>query len=250
MIYQDELDEILLADGPIHFDIDILTYLDFNDRELNDITFNNCDLNNSNFEHSRLENVVFNNCNISDANFNNCLFVDCTFIECIGKEVNFEDSNFINTSLNLNIFRFSNFNRCVIKSNEMPNNKFKHCSFHAANLNGSNLSNCTVFCCTFLNTYLYDVKINNTDFRFSNIECSRGLKMYYVGHVGTFRGTVRYLPEIDYIFSGCWKGTFDEYVERNTKVVKDMGDNRHNLIETIDYLTACRNTYFKHYKTK
>lgn len=164
---------------------------DLKEIQLNDITFDNCDLASCDLKRAHLKRVHFVNCNLrgtdfQDARLDSPQFIDCdltranfrharfgdTFIEVKTPKkqrpmlcgvVTFKNCKLYNANMRGNNFTNSCFADSDLSGANLQNVFFHQCdfegvSFERSNLNGGRFAGCKLYKCSFIHTYMRRAK--------------------------------------------------------------------------------------------
>ncbi|QQO38046.1 hypothetical protein LSA2308_00026 [Staphylococcus phage LSA2308] len=119
----------------------------------------------------------------------------------------------------------------------------RHADLSCAKLIDSDLTNATLIEADLKRAFLSGINLTNADLRYANLldvnlsyvdltgaELSwastqgiRGLEMYSIDNIGSFKGKVTYLPKYNKVFAGCWEGNLEEFLKKGLEM--NEGDN-------------------------
>lgn len=97
------------------------------------------------------------------------------------------------------------------------------------NLSGANLSFTDLRNSNLVGSNLTDANLKSTNFSNANTANIQGLKVFSVDSIGTFKGKATYIPKLDKVFAGCWKGSLKEFLKQGLEMNKENEVKAQNI---------------------
>ncbi|UGL60806.1 pentapeptide repeat-containing protein [Staphylococcus phage vB_SauM-HM01] len=64
----------------------------------------------------------------------------------------------------------------------------------------------------------------------ASLQGIRGLEMYSIDNIGSFKGKVTYLPKYNKVFVGCWEGNLEEFLKKGLEMNEGDNKERTNIV--------------------
>ncbi|QDF14408.1 pentapeptide repeat family protein [Staphylococcus phage PMBT8] len=157
------------------------------------------DLKRVDLEGANLQYAILNDANLY---FSDLKFANLTDVSLIG-------ANLTNTHLNYAILSGVN-----LAYADLTDANLTDANLNYANLTDANLAYADL---TYANLKYANLSGANT----THI---RGLKVFSVDNIGTFKGKVTYIPKLDKVFAGCWEGSLEEFLYKGLEMNEDEAE--------------------------
>lgn len=210
-ITQEELDKMLDAHelwlkDPIKYYVPefraVLEYCD-----LSGLSFYERNLERVSFKGSYIKGARFIRCRMSNVSFSNvtCLYSRFVWSDMSGATL--EDSNIRET-----YFIQVNLSLSSLRNSVLLGVRFRQCDLSDSDLRYSDLRGAELPYTDLRDTDLSNIKLDSrTGFRNTNVDGIKGLPIYSISNIGSYNGSVVYVPDTDMVFAGCWKGRLSEF---------------------------------------
>ncbi len=93
-----------------------------------------------------------------------------------------------------------------------------------------NLTNADLRCANLIEVNLSYVILTDTNLSQASLQGIRGLEMYSIDNIGSFKGKVTYLPKYNKVFVGCWEGNLEEFLKKGLEMNERDNKERTNIV--------------------
>ena len=103
-----------------------------------------------------------------------------------------------------------------------------------SDLSGADLSGANLCSADLRRANLSGVDLHNTNLSQASTQEVVGIRILSVDNIGSYNGKVTYVPHLDVVFAGCWKGTLNEFLKKG----KAMNENDPEKTKQIELVYA------------
>lgn len=147
--------------------------------------------------------------------------------------------------------KHANLTEADLNDTNLIASKLKHANLTDADLTDANLSNAYLTGADLIYACLNDANLTEADLTGANLNYAdlsgantaniQGLKVFSIDNIGTFKGKVTYIPKLDKVFAGCWKGSLERFL------YKGLAMNEEDEVEVQNIMLAYQ--FFKNNST-
>lgn len=152
------------------------------------------------------------------------------------RHTNLSEANLTGANLRHANLRYADLRYSDLSSADLRNANLRYADLSFIDLNGTNLTEANLSFTDLGGTNLTEANLNG-----ANTNSSFGAEIYSVDNIGTYKGKATYLPELDIVFAGCWKGTLDGFLEKGLEMNKEDEKEIGKIKATYDFFKACGN---------
>lgn len=156
------------------------------------------------------------------------------------KRVSLRDSNLEGANLEHSILIYADLEDVNLTGANLKNAMLMEVDLSGSILNNADLSYAGLNYANLREVDLTDANLIKTDLSGANTTHVRGLKVFSIDNIGTFKGKVTYIPKLDKVFAGCWKGSLEEFLDKGLEM------NKGNKVESQNIRLA--HQFFKNNK--
>ncbi|WAX23373.1 putative pentapeptide repeat protein [Staphylococcus phage vB_SauM_VL10] len=155
--------------------------------------------------------TILRNVNLVDADLRRAILVEADLRRANLRRATLEEAD----------LRDAIFVEANLRKADLSHANLRYADLRHADLSGADLSATDLRLSDLRFSYLKDTDLVGANLNQASTSKVNGLKVYSIDNIGTFDGKVTYIPSLDIVFAGCWKGNLEDFLEKGLEMNKE-----------------------------